>query len=50
MTTFHEIETALRELTRDDWEAVAKSVVADTREPVPNAAEEARLWAEGYLD
>jgi hypothetical protein len=56
MTTFHEIDQALRCLTRDEWERVAKSTVADTRrelaarEPMPNAEEEARLWAEGYLD
>lgn len=29
MTSYHEIETALRELTRDDWERVAKSVVVE---------------------
>jgi hypothetical protein len=56
MTTYHEIETALRELTRNDWERVSKSMVADVRreladrEPMPNAEEERYLWNCGYLD
>ena len=50
MPSDHDIDKALRELTRDDWEQVAKSVVKDSREPMPNAEEEARLFDLGYFD